>query len=308
MAMSFFRKDPVYTARRATAADLQSARRLIDKSWRVYLGKGVDALDDHLRPGLSWVLDERGDLCGFMSAEMRPFSIANITAAAIGNSQQAAVYADAMFPLIEATLCQQGVAALVHIGHVPWLAETLERKRFRKRETVLTYGWDARPIAVSGNSSVSIQPARRSDLEDLVALDRSIFGPIWHKQIDEFEQVFDRTFAFNVARYDDRIVGYQWGDRTEAHGHLTRLGVSPEWQGKGVGTRLFTEALAEMAGCGVTWITLNTQESNLRSRRLYERHGFRVVGQPVYVMWLDLLSKGESLVDTRNLFQMSPAF
>jgi ribosomal protein S18 acetylase RimI-like enzyme len=49
-----------------------------------------------------------------------------------------------------------------------------------------------------------------------------------------------------------------------------------------------TEALASMIKAGGNWITLNTQESNLRSQILYERHGFRRTGDRVAVLWKDL--------------------
>jgi ribosomal-protein-alanine N-acetyltransferase len=119
-------------------------------------------------------------------------------------------------------------------------------------------------------------------------LDQDVFGPIWHKQIADFRGALRRAFLFTVARWDDQIIGYQWSEKVEEHGHLTRLAVRPDWEGKGVGTRLLTEAMVAMVRAGATWITLNTQEDNLRSRRLYERHGFRPINHRVAVLWKDL--------------------
>jgi ribosomal-protein-alanine N-acetyltransferase len=122
-----------------------------------------------------------------------------------------------------------------------------------------------------------------------VSLDEHIFGSLWHKPTNNFEEALARAFMFTVAELDGQIVGYQWCEKHERHGHITRLGVRPGWEGQGVGTRLLTEALAAMVKAGITWVTLNTQESNLRSRMLYERHGFRPLNDDrVAVLWKDV--------------------
>jgi ribosomal protein S18 acetylase RimI-like enzyme len=122
-----------------------------------------------------------------------------------------------------------------------------------------------------------------------VSLDEDIFGPLWHKPTKSFEEALARAFNFTVAELDSQIVGYQWCEKHERHGHITRLGVRPGWEGQGVGTRLLTEALLAMVKADANWVTLNTQESNMRSRMLYERHGFRLLNDDhVAVLWKDM--------------------
>jgi ribosomal-protein-alanine N-acetyltransferase len=153
---------------------------------------------------------------------------------------------------------------------------------------VVTYEWHYQPVTVSGNRSLTVRSAHLRDLPTLLSLDKHIFSPIWHKPISSFEEALARAFVFTVAEQDGEIVGYQWCEKQKGHGHITRLAVGPDWEGRGVGTRLLTEALVSMVKAGVNWITLNTQESNLRSQTLYERHGFRLTGDRVAVLWKDL--------------------
>jgi ribosomal-protein-alanine N-acetyltransferase len=135
---------------------------------------------------------------------------------------------------------------------------------------------------------VTVRSAHLRDRPTLLALDKRIFGPIWHKPVNSFEEALARAFIFSVAEQDDEIIGYQWCEKHERHVHITRLAVRPDREGHGIGTRLLTEALVSMVEAGVNWITLNTQESNLRSRTLYEHHGFRLTGDRVDVLWKDL--------------------
>ncbi len=288
VTMFFGRRDPIYTARLTTDDDAEAVQRLIAHAWHVYLRIPPEEVLLHLRSDPGWVAESGDGVDGFMLAEIQPFLIALITAAAVSDSWRVPPYLDTFLPPVEETLRPRGVTALVQIGYAPWLTEVLRERGFASRDWVVTYEWHYQPVAVRGNLSVSVRSAHLRDLPALLSLDKSIFGPIWHKPARSFQEALARAFLFTVAEKDDQIVGYQWCDKHKRHGHITRLGVQPGWEGKGVGTRLLTEALAALVSAGVTWVTLNTQESNLRSRMLYEHHGFRPTDDRVAVLWRDL--------------------
>lgn len=77
---------------------------------------------------------------------------------------------------------------------------------------------------------------------------------------------------------------------TDPHWYLSELGVRPESQGKGLGSRLMFEVLAL---CDREGIPAYLESSTERSRALYERHGFEVSelihmprgGPPLWLMW-----------------------
>jgi ribosomal-protein-alanine N-acetyltransferase len=288
VTMLFGRREPTYTARLATSDDSEAVQRLITHAWHVYLRIPPEEMPLHLRSELGWVAQSGDGIGGFMLAEIQPFLIALITAAAVSDNWRVVPYLDAFLPLVEETLRPKGVTALVQIGYAPWLTAILRERGFASRDWVVTYEWHYQPVTVSGNLSVSVRSAHLRDLPALLSLDKRVFGPIWHKPVRNFQEALARAFVFTVAEKDGQIVGYQWCEKHERHGHLTRLAVRPGWEGKGVGSRLLTEALVAMVSAGATWITLNTQESNVRSRILYERHGFRLSDDRVAMLWKDL--------------------
>jgi ribosomal-protein-alanine N-acetyltransferase len=286
--MFFRRHASVIEARVAEPSDAEAVRRLMSRAWRVYLRITPGQVALYLGHGLGWVAGDQDRVSAFMLAEIQPFPIAFITAAVLEEDWQVSAYLDMFLPRVEESARQAGATALVQIGYAPWLTSALSGRDFVSRDWVVTYEWNYQPMAVSGNKSVTVRSAHLHDLPTLLSLDRQIFGPLWHKPIKTFEEALARAFIFSVAERDGEIIGYQWCEKQERHGHITRLAVRADWEGQGVGTRLLTEALVNMIKAGVTWITLNTQESNLRSQMLYERHGFCSTGEHVAVLWKDL--------------------
>jgi ribosomal-protein-alanine N-acetyltransferase len=286
--MVFRRRTLVYTARAAAPSDAEAVQRLIARAWRVHLRIPPGLVPLRLKPGAGWVAGEADGLSGFMLAEIQPFLIALITGAALSDDWRVSAYLDTFLPLVEETTRQEGATALVQIGYAPWLTAVLNERGFASRDWVVTYEWRYQPVVVSGNQAVTIRSAHVRDLPKLLSLDKKIFDPLWHKPVSSLEEALARASVFSVAELDGEIVGYQWCEKQEGHGHITRLAVRPDREGQGVGTRLLTDALVSMVNAGVNWITLNTQESNLRSQTLYERHGFRMTGDRVAVLWKDL--------------------
>jgi len=286
--MFFRRCAPVYEARAARPSDADLVRRLIERARRVHLRIHPESVPLRLKPGMGWVAGEGNAASGLMLAELQPFLIALITAAVLSDDWRVSDYLDTFLPLVEETTRREGATALVQIGHAPWLTALLDKRGFASRDWVVTYEWHYQPVTISGNRSATIRSAHLRDLSTLLTLDRQIFGPIWHKPISSFEEALAQAFIFSVAEQDGEIVGYQWCEKNDRHGHITRLAVQADWQGQGVGTRLLTEALVRLVEAGVNWVTLNTQESNLRSQTLYERQGFHLTGDRVAVLWKDL--------------------
>jgi ribosomal-protein-alanine N-acetyltransferase len=286
--MEFGISDPIYPVRIVTGEDDETIQRLLAHAWRVYLRFAPEETLRRLRSGLGWVSGRGSGISGFMLVEVQPLSIAFLTAAAISDDWRVPAYLDGFLPPVERAARSRGAAGLVQVGYAPWLTEGLVLRGFESRDWVATYEWHYQPVEVRGNLAIDVRPARPEDLATLLALDERIFGPLWHKPAMHLEVALGRAFLFSVAEQDGQIVGYQWCERHERHGHLTRLAVPPEWEGQGVGTRLLTEALVALVQAGVSWITLNTQQSNLRSQMLYERHGFRTTDDRVAVLWKDL--------------------
>ncbi len=90
-----------------------------------------------------------------------------------------------------------------------------------------------------------------------------------------------RGTVLYVGSVDDRVAGFlavlESSMENRPYAAIDLIGVSPEYQGRGVGTALvrrFVEDWRERA----KELRVGTQAANVQSLRFYERNGFRAVG------------------------------
>ncbi|WP_103061808.1 GNAT family N-acetyltransferase [Actinomyces qiguomingii] len=89
-----------------------------------------------------------------------------------------------------------------------------------------------------------------------------------------------------VAEVNGRVVGACWVRTTEGYGHLDAstpafsISLYREYRGRGIGTRLLRRMLQELREDGYARASLGVAKAN-RAVRLYERMGFRIVGDGV---------------------------
>jgi len=121
---------------------------------------------------------------------------------------------------------------------------------------------------------VQVRNAYLEDLANVLAVDHAAFEPAWQLSARELRQAQRQTASSTVAVFNGQIVGYQLSTKHQGSGHLARLAVRPEIQGKRVGAALLYHVLESFSHRGVRTMTVNTQDSNTYSQRLYERYGF----------------------------------
>jgi ribosomal protein S18 acetylase RimI-like enzyme len=115
------------------------------------------------------------------------------------------------------------------------------------------------------------------------------------------EIAFHQAAVATVAEYEGRLVGYQISTGTPIGGHLARLAVLPNVQGKGIGYALLYNLLSQFAQRGSRTITVNTQRDNLASLSLYHKAGFQLTGEeyPIYQLELHASSDPSSPFSTK---------
>lgn len=98
----------------------------------------------------------------------------------------------------------------------------------------------------------------------------------------------DRTFAL-MSVLDEHLP-------TTDHRHLWFLGVDPRAQGQGLGSALLRSTLT---GCDAAGVAAYLEATSEHNRRLYQRHGFEVVGElsadgspSLWAMWRDPRAAG----------------
>lgn len=169
------------------------------------------------------------------------------------------------------------VAALSLQG---WFNELLEANQFEHTDNVIILMWDSSTsIPNPGFTNVIIRPMLPEDIPAVVDIDHNAFSMEWRNSRDSLELAFHQSDLTTVAEYGEEIVGYQCSTSSSMGGHLARLAVKTNFQGKGIGYLLVYELLHRYKQRGITHVTVNTQQSNFASLALYAKAGFNQTGE-----------------------------
>lgn len=142
--------------------------------------------------------------------------------------------------------------------------------------------YDVRPV--------DIVPYTDDKFDELVALDNQAFPWLWWNNAEEFEfYIAFPNVQLYLAMDVGKLVGYFSCSLYRGWGHLDRLAVAPEAQGKGFGAAQLAAAVYLLHDHNMKRMTLTTQEENSRSRKLYESFGFLRPGGDYWIngLWLD---------------------
>ena len=128
-------------------------------------------------------------------------------------------------------------------------------------------------------SELSLERMRGAHIPEILAIEEDLFDGPWTESM--FHQEVSDSYLSRpwVAMLDGRVVGYMvtWFLRDEVH--LLNIAVARAHQGKGYARRMLSELIDESVRGGRDLITLEVRESNHSARRLYDAHGFIVVGR-----------------------------
>jgi ribosomal-protein-alanine N-acetyltransferase len=106
------------------------------------------------------------------------------------------------------------------------------------------------------------------------ALEAQSFSQPW--PMDTIDRLRER---FSVALAGDRLVGYVAVSTVLDEGSLDIIAVEPSFRRQGVADALVAHALSQGREQNLAFLTLEVREGNTSARKLYEKHGFQVVGR-----------------------------
>ncbi|MEJ7653640.1 MAG: GNAT family N-acetyltransferase [Chloroflexia bacterium] len=124
--------------------------------------------------------------------------------------------------------------------------------------------------------TLTIEPMRTRGLSTLLEIDHSAFDWLWRNSREEFQEYLETPgVTVWIASYENKPVGYVGYTMLGGWGHIDRLAVRPEEQGRGHGAQLLSWALHRLYSDGSRYAQLTTQGSNHQSYPLYQGFGFR---------------------------------
>jgi ribosomal-protein-alanine N-acetyltransferase len=263
------------TVRPLTPNDKKAITALIRSAWRIHLRLYPDELTAQLHRLSGFLAEDPVGLRGFMVLEPLHAKVGLLVAVGLRDTWNIMPFLDLLLPPIVQAAQERQLEALIHIGNTPWLVDELENRGFTSHDWLRAFERHSTTLPdPPPTNSAHLRTAHINDLPALLRLDDLAFEHIWHKSGSNISEAIAQAESFTVARLDNQIVAYQWCEMYGQHAHLTRLAVHPHYQGRGIGARLLYQAIKETLAQGATMITLNTQENNHRSQRLYQRFGF----------------------------------
>ena len=131
--------------------------------------------------------------------------------------------------------------------------------------------------AVFKSVEAGFEPMSEARLNEVLAIERAAYEHPW--TAGNFLDSLRSGYQAQLLVGGGEVLGYFVAMKGVDEVHLLNLTVAPAWQRQGW-ARLMLQLLATWArGQSAQWLWLEVRVSNERAQRLYERAGFRRVGE-----------------------------
>jgi ribosomal-protein-alanine N-acetyltransferase len=131
--------------------------------------------------------------------------------------------------------------------------------------------------AVFKTVEAGFEPMTEARLEQVVAIERAAYGHPWTR--GNFADSLRSGYHAQLLCAGEQLLGYFVAMKGVDEVHLLNITVAPLYQGQGWG-RIMLDALALWARAeGAQWLWLEVRTSNARAQQVYQRYGYRRVGE-----------------------------
>jgi ribosomal-protein-alanine N-acetyltransferase len=131
--------------------------------------------------------------------------------------------------------------------------------------------------AVLKTIEAGFEPMTESRLDAVVAIERRAYTHPWTR--GNFADSLRSGYHAQMLVAGDTVIGYYVAMLGVDEVHLLNITVDPAYQGQGWG-RIMLDALALWARAqGAQWLWLEVRTSNTRAQQVYDRYGYRRVGE-----------------------------
>jgi ribosomal protein S18 acetylase RimI-like enzyme len=277
--------------RQASHSDQQKLANLIH--FETYVHRHLDWRNplDFIEQHPYLVLEKGNELCAALACPPDPPRISWIRLFACTSMISINEAWQALWSQTLETLSRDEVCKVAVIPLHEWLYPLLTQSGFTTNDRVITLLWKRQVLPASKeNINVIIRPMTLDDIENVALLDNLAFNALWRNSRSSLEIAFRQATIATVVDCKGLLVGYQISTANQMGGHLARLAIHPEYQGKGLGYALLRDMLIQIERRGTGQVTVNTQEENSISLSLYVKAGFTYTGEKYQVYELDLPS------------------
>jgi ribosomal-protein-alanine N-acetyltransferase len=144
--------------------------------------------------------------------------------------------------------------------------------------------------------AIDIRALRLSDLTEVEGIERRAYPTPWSRSM--FASELGKPTSVCLGAFEgDQLVGYVVNSRYVDAWHVMNVAVDPDYQGRGIATRLLERLFELTADDGRDGYTLEVRVSNAVAIQLYEKLGFEARGlrrgyytdnrEDALIMWRD---------------------
>ncbi len=161
------------------------------------------------------------------------------------------------------------------LGTENWFINLITHAQFEITQRIIVFEWETRPITpLPLPSGYRLRKFDLNDVTKVFELDRLCFDPLWQMSPPAMVNALELSGYATVIEHNQEIIAYQITTESLSSAHLARIAVHPQHQGKKIGKMILDDLLSTYAKMGLSRITVNTQNDNLKSQALYRQAGF----------------------------------
>ena len=127
-------------------------------------------------------------------------------------------------------------------------------------------------------NTVIIREMAESNIKEIAELEKECFATPW-SETSLRDELTNETARFYVLRDNEKLLGYIGSNNICNEVYITNVAVNSECRGKGYGQKLVNHLLKQSELEKAFFATLEVRESNENAIALYEKCGFKKIGE-----------------------------
>ena len=128
------------------------------------------------------------------------------------------------------------------------------------------------------NNSILVREMTEDDIKDIAELEKECFSEPW-SETSLRDELTNETARFYVLRDGEKVLGYIGSNNICNEVYITNVAVNENCRGKGYGKILVNHLIKQSELENAFFITLEVRKSNENAIVLYEKCGFKLIGE-----------------------------
>ncbi len=127
-------------------------------------------------------------------------------------------------------------------------------------------------------NTVILREMAESDIKEIAELEKECFSEPWSEDSLK-DELTNETARFYVLRDNEKLLGYIGANNICGEVYITNVAVNGAYRGKGYGKKLVNHLVQQSELEKALFVTLEVRESNEKAIKLYEKCGFKKIGE-----------------------------